>query len=156
MIDRIVRAVARRRAELELPVPAGIAVRRSRWIAALAGRLAGLRRAAAAVTLGRTIVVHPEVRVGARLLRHELAHVRQWERYGPLFPVLYVWNHLRHGYEQNPFEVEARAAEQVEDAGEDLSCRRTEDVSRGKSQHASGRRSEDAGGGRPGGGTEHA
>jgi hypothetical protein len=44
-------------------------------------------------------------------LRHELAHVRQWQQHPITFPVRYAMNHLRYGYDANPYEVEARAAE---------------------------------------------
>lgn len=70
-----------------------------------------MRAPAAAVTLGRTIVIHPAVPLTVRLIRHELAHVRQWQQRPFTFPLLYLWNHLRHGYTANPFEVEARRAE---------------------------------------------
>jgi hypothetical protein len=66
---------------------------------------------AAAVTLGRTIVVHPSVRLTPRLLRHEMAHVRQWQERPFTFALRYAWNHVRHGYDANPYEVEARRAE---------------------------------------------
>lgn len=97
-------------------VPPDVAVRTSRWIPALGGRLAGMRKPAAAVTLGRTIIVHPDARLSDRLLRHELAHVEQWRRAPLTFPVRYLWRHLRHGYRDNPYEVEARAAEQFPDS----------------------------------------
>lgn len=50
-------------------------------------------------------------------LRHELAHVRQWQRHGLKLAPLYAlesWRALRAGqgwYRGNRFEVEARAAE---------------------------------------------
>lgn len=111
MIDAMLRLVTGEGAQPPQPLPPGVAIRRGRWIPALGGRLSGMRRAAAAVTLGRTIVVHPAAPLTTRLLRHELAHVRQWQRHPVAFPLLYVWNHLRHGYRDNPFEVEAREAE---------------------------------------------
>lgn len=44
--------------------------------------------------------------------RHEGCHKRQWRRYWYLgFAVLYLWYRWRYGYERNPLEVEARAAE---------------------------------------------
>jgi hypothetical protein len=95
--------------------PADVVIRRGRWITALGGWLAGHRAPAAAVTLGRTIVVHPNVRMTARLLRHELAHVRQWRQRPLSFPLHYAWLHVRHGYRANPYEVEARAAETTDD-----------------------------------------
>jgi hypothetical protein len=93
------------------PVPPDVVVRRASWLPALAGLLAGMGGPAAAVTLGRTIVVHPSVKVSSRLVKHELAHVQQWQEHPLAFPVRYVLNHLRFGYTDNPFEVEARNAE---------------------------------------------
>lgn len=92
-------------------LPPDVELRRSRWLPALAGRLGGMGSAAAAVTIGRNILVHPRTQLSARLLRHELAHVRQWERSPLRFPLTYVWQHVRHGYDRNPFELEARRAE---------------------------------------------
>jgi hypothetical protein len=43
---------------------------------------------------------------------HELAHVRQFRRYGTFrFVVLYLWESLCKGYYNNRFEIEARKAE---------------------------------------------
>jgi len=94
-------------------VPEEVRLRRSAWLTRVAAALLGNGRRVAAVTLGRTIVMAPGVEPTARLLRHELAHVRQWEA-SPLFPLRYVLAHARHGYLDNPYEVEARAAESVE------------------------------------------
>jgi hypothetical protein len=111
MITRFTRAALGRRESPPCPVPPGVAVRRGAWIPALGGRLSGMRGHAAAVTLGRTIVVHPDAPLTERLMRHELAHVRQWQERPLAFPVLYLWKHLRYGYRDNPYEVEAREAE---------------------------------------------
>lgn len=92
-------------------LPADVRLVSGRLIPWVAGRLSGMGRRAAAVTLGRTIVVHPETPLSGRLLRHELAHVAQWSRSPFLFPIRYTLAHLRHGYAANPFEVEAREAE---------------------------------------------
>ena len=89
-------------------LPQGIRLRRGRLIPRIGGLLGRMRGPAAAVTLGRTIVVHPEVRLTRGLLAHELAHVRQWQQ-DALFPVRYALATLRHGYWNNPYEVEARA-----------------------------------------------
>lgn len=46
------------------------------------------------------------------LIRHETVHVQQIEQLGALkFTFLYLWYSLKYGYENNPFEVEARKAE---------------------------------------------
>lgn len=49
-----------------------------------------------------------------RLVRHELAHIRQIQRDGRLWqPIKYTWYWIRRGYWDNPYEIEARAAEGV-------------------------------------------
>lgn len=65
-------------------------------------------RGFAAATLGHVIVADREP--SERLLRHELVHVRQAERWGPLFAPLYVAALVRYGYRNNPFERAAYAA----------------------------------------------
>lgn len=70
-----------------------------------AGGLAGsmLRwRGFKAATLGHAIVAIGQP--SATLLRHELIHVRQAERFGPLFAPLYLAALVRYGYRRNPFE----------------------------------------------------
>jgi hypothetical protein len=94
-----------------LAVPDDVVVREGRWIPVIGGWLTRSRRPAAAVTLGRTIVVHPAARLSRRLLCHELEHVRQWKERPLTFPLHYAWLHVRHGYRDNPYEVAARAAE---------------------------------------------
>ena len=91
--------------------PQDVVIRAGRLVPLIGGRLSGMNRPAAAVTLGRMIIVHPDVPMTDRLLRHELAHVRQWQRAPITFPLRYAWQHLKHGYRDNPYEVEARAAE---------------------------------------------
>ena len=63
-----------------------------------------------AVTIGQTIYVRKPI-ISTRLLKHEMAHVRQWEQYGIWFLVLYLWESIKHGYTNNRFEIEAREAE---------------------------------------------
>jgi hypothetical protein len=90
-------------------IPEGVVFRAGRWIPALGGLLGRMNGPAAAVTLGRTVVLHPEVRLSRRLLVHELTHVRQW-REDRLFPVRYALESLRRGYWNNRYEIEAREA----------------------------------------------
>jgi hypothetical protein len=86
-----------------------------------------LARNVIGITLGRRIYLSPRMaqRSGSameRLLRHELAHVRQVNRLGlPLFLVRYVSEFLTHllrersvasAYRKISFEVEAAAAEE--------------------------------------------
>ena len=92
-----------------LPLPPGVTVRRGRLVPRIGGLLLRSRRPAAAVALRRTIIVDPGARLTPGLLAHELTHVRQWAA-DPLFPLRYTLATLRHGYHNNPYEVEARAA----------------------------------------------
>ena len=60
-----------------------------------------------AITLRRTVFLAPHARATAPLLLHELRHVQQFLESGA-FPLRYLWESLRHGYEANPFEQDAR------------------------------------------------
>jgi hypothetical protein len=98
-------------AHLPEPIPPSVSVCRGKWLPVLIGFLSGMGEAATAVTIGRTIIVHRDARLTARILRHELEHVRQWQAKGVLFPLNYAWGNLRYGYDLNPYEVAARRAE---------------------------------------------
>lgn len=86
-----------------------VTLRRGKLIPWLGGFFSRMGKPAAAVTLGKTIVLYRGVPLTDRLLRHELAHVRQWR--DPLFPFRYTVATLRYGYRSNPYEVEARMME---------------------------------------------
>lgn len=93
--------------ELPHPVPPGVVVRRGRLVPRVGGWFMGGSRApAGAVTFGRTILCNPDLPISASLLVHELVHVEQW-RADRLFALKYGLQWLRHGYRQNPYEVEA-------------------------------------------------
>jgi hypothetical protein len=68
-----------------------------------------------AVTIGHIIIAR-DARCCASAGAHERVHVRQGERWGPLFPFAYcgagLWQVLqgKRFYWDNPFEVEARRA----------------------------------------------
>ena len=68
-----------------------------------------------AVALGHVVLSIDEL--DEAILRHELAHVRQYESWGPFFPAVYALESLKtmgrggHPYRDNAFEVEARRAE---------------------------------------------
>ena len=70
---------------------------------------------AAGMTLGHAVIVHGGYENDVRLLSHEFRHVAQYEAVGGIAPFLKA--HLRHlaqfGYENSPFEVDARAHEQA-------------------------------------------
>lgn len=82
------------------------------WGGFARGFLRHAARNAGAMTLGHVILgQHREVLDFAR--PHELVHVRQYERWGPMFLPAYglfgLWQRLhgRHPYWDNPFEREA-------------------------------------------------
>ena len=60
-----------------------------------------------AITLGHVIVTNRRLSDG--LLAHELEHVAQSERWGPLYYPAYLLGSVR-GYRRNPFERAARRA----------------------------------------------
>jgi len=75
-------------------------------------RNALIQGGAAAITLGHVIIGRDRPSLdGAR--SHEHVHVRQYERWGPLFLPAYLgcsawlWARGRDVYRENPFEVEA-------------------------------------------------
>ena len=58
-----------------------------------------------------TIYVRPGWENTKWLIRHEMKHLEQIERLGRLrFSISYLWELARHGYWNNKFEIEARAA----------------------------------------------
>lgn len=71
-----------------------------------------LRGGVVALTLGH-VVLGRSVSVLSRCREHELVHVRQHDRWGPLFIPIYllasvaVWLSGRDAYRDNPFEREA-------------------------------------------------
>ncbi|MBV9774080.1 MAG: DUF4157 domain-containing protein [Gemmatimonadetes bacterium] len=115
LVERVLAPVFGRRIDLpaDLPresLPGRVTLREGRLIPAIGGVLGRMKGPAAAVTLGRTIIVHPEVSLSRDLLVHELTHVRQWES-DRLFPVRYTLESIRRGYWNNRYELEARDAE---------------------------------------------
>jgi hypothetical protein len=62
-----------------------------------------------AITYGHVVLANR--RVAGSLLVHELHHVRQYERLGPLYLPLYVLIWIFMGYRRHPFEEAARLAE---------------------------------------------
>ena len=85
---------------------------RYRGVLLIEGSRSGLARFLAwrgftAITLGHVIVANQPL--DDHLLAHELAHVAQHERWGPLFYPAYLVTSLA-GYRRNPFE---RAAERT-------------------------------------------
>lgn len=69
--------------------------------------IARMRRQA--VTFGH--VVLSTAPLDGPLRRHELAHVGQYERYGPAYIPVYLALWLARGYRRHPFELAASRAE---------------------------------------------
>lgn len=62
----------------------------------------------------RTIYMRPDCFHDTRLRAHELAHIGQIERLGPVwFSVVYIYQLCRYGYDDMPLEREARIEELV-------------------------------------------
>jgi hypothetical protein len=80
--------------------------------ATLVCRRALITGGASAMTLGH-VVIGRDAGCLDRTREHERVHVRQYERWGPLFfPAylgcsIYLWLKGRDAYHENPFEVEA-------------------------------------------------
>ncbi|EMI22909.1 signal peptide prediction [Rhodopirellula maiorica SM1] len=74
---------------------------------------------AQALTLGHVVFGQNESALDFTR-RHERVHVRQYERWGPMFVPLYLlfsailFLRGRDGYRDNPFEIEAYEAEEAE------------------------------------------
>ena len=61
------------------------------------------------LTLGHWLLVREDSKDLAYVIQHERVHWAQWQKEGGYFRWLakYLWYTLRHGYEANPYEVEA-------------------------------------------------
>ena len=58
------------------------------------------------------IYILPAAMHSQRLIRHEQAHWRQWQRMGTVrYYATYLWQVVRYGYRNAPMELEARNAE---------------------------------------------
>jgi hypothetical protein len=84
------------------------------WIAKIFGKLN--RSNSYAVTFGQTAyysVSEEEVLKSPKWIKHENRHKEQYAEYGFFkFLVKYIYYSIRYGYEDNPFEIDARKAEE--------------------------------------------
>jgi hypothetical protein len=78
-----------------------------------AGRIGLMPQAADGMTLGHAVLVKRGAEDDARLLRHELRHVAQYEQAGGIraFLAAHIPDLLRYGYRDSPYERDARAHE---------------------------------------------
>jgi hypothetical protein len=94
---------------------AKINIKENSFIAFLASQK--LKTSTCAIVIGKTIFLHNCSKAhfisNLAWLRHELKHVEQYQKEGILFFIIkYIAYSIRYGYENNPFEIEARLAEQ--------------------------------------------
>jgi len=75
-----------------------------------------LKSGKVAMVLGNSILLHgvskDEFLKDKRWVKHELCHLEQFKKYGFIgFIFRYLIETVKHGYQMNKFEVEAREAE---------------------------------------------
>ncbi|MBL7765928.1 MAG: DUF4157 domain-containing protein [Chitinophagaceae bacterium] len=95
-----------------------VRVQENSRLAAMAAWKLGVPKCA--MVIGRTIYLYrarkQDLLDDTAWLRHEVAHIHQWEKMGwSKFILQYLWLSFRHGYWENPLEAEARKAEQNPD-----------------------------------------
>lgn len=95
-------------------LPANIKIKENSWRAKLAAKI--MRSSHVAIVFGKTIHLWGFTKAyllnNENLLRHELKHVEQYQQHGYFgFLTKYLIESYKHGYYNNKFEVEARAAE---------------------------------------------
>ena len=91
-----------------------VKIKENSWLAKIAAMQ--LESPSVAMVVGTTIHLHNSTREeflrNKRWVRHELAHVKQYLQLGLLrFIFLYLLETFNKGYENNSFEVDARASE---------------------------------------------
>lgn len=96
-------------------LPEGIKLKENSWLAGLAARK--MKVDSVALVVGRTIHLYKisseAFSKSPGWVRHELKHVEQFKRFGFVrFLLLYSWYSFKYGYYNNPFEIEAREAEE--------------------------------------------
>lgn len=91
-----------------------VTIKENSWVAKIAARK--LKEKKVAMVLGKTIYLHntskSEFLLNKRWLRHEIAHVKQFKKFGVMqFLFMYLMETFNNGYDNNRFEVEARIKE---------------------------------------------
>lgn len=93
-----------------------ISIKENSWIAKIAAKK--LKTENVAIVIGKTIHLHntskQEFLQNKQWVKHELCHVDQFKKHGFLpFIIKYLLEGIKHGYLQNKYEIEARAAENL-------------------------------------------
>jgi hypothetical protein len=91
-----------------------VKIKEDSWLAKIAAKK--LNSSQVAMVIGKTIYLYNSSKENflnnPHWVRHEVAHVKQYSRYGLLtFIILYLFETFNKGYKQNSFEVEAREKE---------------------------------------------
>jgi hypothetical protein len=76
-----------------------------------------MRGRVAGVTLWRWVFLDDGAIIDPGLLLHEFRHVHQFQVV-PFFPLRYIWETARQGYQANRFEVDARQYAAERQAGD--------------------------------------
>lgn len=92
-----------------------ILIKENAWIAKLAAKK--LRSTNVAIVIGKTIhlynVTKEQFLKNEKWVKHEVCHLQQFKKNGHfIFIFKYLWESIRHGYQNNKYEVEARKAEE--------------------------------------------
>src|SRR4051794_13453881 len=90
----------------QFPELGGVCYRRGGLPPRVAGWFLG-RRSVVAITLWKTVWLGDTTQFDTELLLHELRHVAQFEA-SRAFPLSYIWESIRRGYQANRYEVDAR------------------------------------------------
>lgn len=91
-----------------------VKIKENSWLAKIAAKQ--LDSPSMAMVIGKTIHLHNSSKENflknKKWVRHEVAHVKQYARFGLLrFIFLYLLETFNKGYENNSFEVDARQKE---------------------------------------------
>lgn len=91
-------------------------IKENSWLAKIAAKK--LRSSSVAMVLGKTIHLHNTSKEtflqNKKWLQHELCHIQQFKQHGYAgFIVKYLWESVKKGYNNNKYEAEARAAEEL-------------------------------------------
>lgn len=89
-------------------------IKEQSWIAKAAAKK--LHSQNVAIVLGNTIYLYNVSKEhflkDERWVKHEMCHINQFKKYGFLnFITKYLWESVKHGYNNNKYEIEARKAE---------------------------------------------
>jgi hypothetical protein len=90
-------------------------IKEQSWIAKLAAKK--LRAKNVAIVIGSTIhlycVTKKQFLQNEKWVKHEACHLKQFQKHGYFtFILKYLWESMRHGYQRNKYEEEARRAEE--------------------------------------------